>query len=66
MSAIWSDGAKLQRWLDVELAALDGWAETGGVPRATVEAMAGYVHEQGLASRVVSIDELFAPEVLDT
>jgi 4,5-dihydroxyphthalate decarboxylase len=34
--------------------------------RATVEAMAGYVHEQGLASRVVSIDELFAPEVLDT
>jgi len=34
--------------------------------RATVEAMAGFVHEQGLASRVVSIEELFAPEVLDT
>jgi 4,5-dihydroxyphthalate decarboxylase len=34
--------------------------------RATVEAMAGFVHEQGLASRVISIEELFAPEVLDT
>jgi 4,5-dihydroxyphthalate decarboxylase len=34
--------------------------------RATVEAMAAFVHEQGLANRVVSLDELFAPEVLDT
>ena len=34
--------------------------------RATVEALAGYVHEQGLARRVVPLDELFAPEVLDT
>jgi adenylosuccinate lyase len=39
MSAIWSDGAKLQRWLDVELAALEGWAEAGVVPRATVDAI---------------------------
>ena len=39
MSAIWSDGAKLQRWLDVELAALEGWAETGVVPRETVDAI---------------------------
>ena len=28
MSAIWSDEAKLARWLEVELAALEGWAET--------------------------------------
>ncbi len=34
--------------------------------RATVEAMARFVHEQGLASRVVTVEELFAPEVLDT
>src|SRR5207249_4539696 len=34
--------------------------------QATVEAMAGFVHDQGLANRVVSIEELFAPEVLDT
>ncbi|MEO5575342.1 MAG: adenylosuccinate lyase [Gaiellaceae bacterium] len=37
MSAIWSDEAKLRRWLDVELAALEGWAEVGLVPRETVE-----------------------------
>ena len=39
MSAIWSDGAKLQRWLDVELAALEGWAEVGVVPREAVDAI---------------------------
>jgi adenylosuccinate lyase len=32
MKAIWSDEGKLSRWLDVELAALDGWAEIGVVP----------------------------------
>jgi adenylosuccinate lyase len=37
MSALWSDEAKLRRWLDVELAALDGWAETGAVPREAAE-----------------------------
>ena len=39
MSAIWSDEAKLRRWLDVELAALEGWAETGVVPLAAVESI---------------------------
>ena len=39
MSAIWSDEARLARWLEVELAALDGWAETGVVPRAAVDAI---------------------------
>ena len=32
MTRIWSDEGKLERWLEVELAALDGWAETGVVP----------------------------------
>jgi len=32
MARIWSDEGKLERWLEVELAALDGWAETGVVP----------------------------------
>ncbi|HSL64946.1 MAG TPA: adenylosuccinate lyase [Gaiellaceae bacterium] len=32
MAAVWSDEGKLARWLDVELAALDGWAEVGVVP----------------------------------
>ncbi len=32
MASIWSDEARLARWLDVELAALDGWAAVGVVP----------------------------------
>src|SRR4029078_4061043 len=32
MARVWSDEEKLARWLDVELAALDGWAEVGAVP----------------------------------
>jgi adenylosuccinate lyase len=36
MARVWSDEGKLARWLDVELAALDGWAEVGVVPRDAV------------------------------
>ena len=32
MARIWSDENKLARWLEVELAALDGWAAIGAVP----------------------------------
>jgi adenylosuccinate lyase len=32
MAAVWSDESRLQAWLEVELAALDGWAEVGSVP----------------------------------
>jgi adenylosuccinate lyase len=32
MSRIWSEEGKLARWLEVELAALDAWAELGTVP----------------------------------
>ena len=39
MAQIWSDEAKLARWLEVELAALEGWAEQGTVPRAAVAAI---------------------------
>jgi adenylosuccinate lyase len=37
MASIWSDDGKLARWLDVELAALDGWAAVGVVPSETVD-----------------------------
>jgi len=37
MQAVWSDEGKLARWLEVELAALDGWAATGAVPQEDVE-----------------------------
>jgi adenylosuccinate lyase len=37
MKRIWSDENRLARWLEVELAALDGWAEVGVVPRKVAE-----------------------------
>src|SRR5438270_5007638 len=43
MARIWSDESRLARWLDVELAALDAWAEVGAIPAdaaATVRAQA--------------------------
>jgi adenylosuccinate lyase len=36
MAAIWSDEGKLASWLEVELAALDGWADIGVVPADAV------------------------------
>ncbi|MEP6871523.1 MAG: adenylosuccinate lyase [Anaerolineaceae bacterium] len=33
MAALWSDQAKFQRWLDVEVAACEGWAELGQIPK---------------------------------
>jgi adenylosuccinate lyase len=36
MARIWSDESRLARWLDVELAALDAWAEVGAVPAEDV------------------------------
>ena len=37
MTRIWSEEAKLERWLAVELAALDAWGELGGVPADAIE-----------------------------
>jgi adenylosuccinate lyase len=36
MARIWSDEVKLETWLKVELAALEGWAEAGTVPADAV------------------------------
>jgi adenylosuccinate lyase len=36
MAKIWSDESRLAHWLDVELAALDAWAEIGSVPAEDV------------------------------
>jgi adenylosuccinate lyase len=37
MAALWTDQAKFQRWLDVEVAAVEAWAELGQVPREAAE-----------------------------
>src|SRR5476651_580247 len=39
MSRIWSEEGKLAGWLEVELAALDAWAELGVVPADEVAAI---------------------------
>src|SRR5438132_1638038 len=43
MAAIWSDESRFRRWLDVELAALDAWAEVGVVPADDVAAIRAVV-----------------------
>ena len=39
MARIWSEETKLASWLEVEIAALEGWAETGLVPRNDLAAI---------------------------
>jgi adenylosuccinate lyase len=39
MARIWSEESKLARWLDVELAALEGWADVGAIPADDVTAI---------------------------
>ena len=41
MGAVWTQQAKFQSWLDVELAATDAWAEEGVVPAAAAAACRG-------------------------
>jgi adenylosuccinate lyase len=41
MKRVWSEESKLGRWLEVELAALDGWAEVGAVPAEAAAAIRG-------------------------
>jgi adenylosuccinate lyase len=57
MKLVWSEEGKLARWLDVELAALDAWAEVGAVP---LEA-AAEVRERAevpTPERVAEVEEL--------
>jgi adenylosuccinate lyase len=56
MARIWSDEGKLARWLDVELAALEGWAETGTIPADAVAEIAAKA-EPPSPERVAEIEE---------
>ena len=37
MAALWSDQAKFQRWLDVEVAACEAWAKLGHIPNEAAQ-----------------------------
>src|SRR5438105_13919715 len=39
MAAVWSDEGRLARWLEVELAATEAWAELGVVPAEAARAL---------------------------
>ena len=39
MARVWSEEATLERWLAVELAALDAWSQSGEVPARAVESI---------------------------
>ena len=54
MTRIWSEEAKLERWLAVELAALDAWSELGVVSGSAVATIRASVH----APRVERVAEL--------
>jgi adenylosuccinate lyase len=56
MKRVWSEEGRLARWLEVELAVLDAWAETGAVPAEA----AAEVRERAVAptpERVAEIEE---------
>jgi adenylosuccinate lyase len=55
MATIWSEEAKLQRMLDVELAAIEGWAHVGVVPADALESI-------GAQARVPTPDAVAARE----
>jgi adenylosuccinate lyase len=62
MAAVWSDEGRLATWLEVELAALDAWAELGVVPRETARA----VRERASVPSVERVAELEATLHHDT
>jgi adenylosuccinate lyase len=57
MTKIWSDENRLARWLDVELAALDAWAEIGVVPREAAAAVRAHAIPPS-PERVAEIEEV--------
>ena len=54
MARVWSEEHKLERWLEVELAALDAWAELGVIP----EDVARTAREQAAAPTPERVREL--------
>jgi adenylosuccinate lyase len=74
IGGVWTDERRLQRWLDVELAALDGWAALGVVPASAVAAIRAGAHpdpartatiERRTNHDVVAFTEAIAEQVGD-
>ena len=57
MTGIWSEESKFARWLEVELAALDGWAELGSIPAPDVAAIRTHARPPS-PQRVAEIEQV--------
>jgi adenylosuccinate lyase len=57
MARIWSEESKLARWLDVELAALESWADVGSIPSEDVIEIRAHAVPPAPA-RVAEIEQL--------
>ena len=57
MTGIWSEESKFARWLEVELAALDGWAELGSIPATDVAAIRAHARPPS-PQRVAEIEQV--------
>jgi adenylosuccinate lyase len=57
MTGIWSEESKVARWLEVELAALDGWAELGSIPASDVAAIRAHARPPS-PQRVAEIEQV--------
>lgn len=53
MAQLWSDQARFERWLEVEILAVEGWASMGVVPDEDAEAV-----RRGARFTVAEIDEI--------
>src|SRR3990170_2361948 len=56
MKSVWSDESRLARWLEVELAATEAWAELGVVPKEAAEELRARAVPPS-AARVAEIEE---------
>ncbi|MDX6590911.1 MAG: adenylosuccinate lyase [Gaiellales bacterium] len=62
MGAVWSDERRFQRWLDVEIAAMEAWAELGVVPQEAVAAVTERAHVD--TGRILEIERRTHHDVL--
>src|SRR5919108_5084739 len=54
MGRLWSDDARYERWLEVELAALEAWEAVGNVPSGTAAACRATARTD--AARIAELD----------
>ena len=62
IGAVWSDERRFERWLDVELAAMEAWVELGAVPAAAVAAVRARAGVD--VARILEIEERTHHDVL--